>query len=390
MYDDFNEIINRLPQFIEAGKAIQETLLANLIMIGEIPAPTFKEGARIEFLQNRFSEYGLHNCSSDEKGNGLGVLPGEDGENNILLVAHADSVHDFSVDHTISIKPGYAKGPGVADNSLGCAVLATLPLILEQLNINIKSNLIFIGSSRSLGRGNIEGLRFFLSNFKKPILVGLNIEGVQQGRLSYSSIGMLRGEITCRVPEEYDWTRFGAVGAIITINEVINKILEIPLPKRPRTTVVMGSIRGGTSFNTIANKAKLLFEIRSESGEIVKDIGQQIEDIAATVSSTTGAEVIVDIFAERRPGGIPFTHLLAKNTRTIMKTLNIKPRISPSTSELAAFINSNIPALTLGITNGENMADEIEAIKIKPIATGIAQIIAILLAIDRGFCNDNK
>ena len=48
-----------------------------------------------------------------------------------------------------------------------------------------------MGSARSLGRGDLEGLRFFLDNFKKPITAGVCIEGVKLGRLSYSSIGIV-------------------------------------------------------------------------------------------------------------------------------------------------------------------------------------------------------
>jgi tripeptide aminopeptidase len=384
MFDNLNEIVKALPRFHNELLELNEILLANLIMIGEIPAPTFEEEHRIDFLKNRFTESGLLSTSSDETGNALGVLYGEKGERNIIVVAHADTVFPATADHTLSIQMDRVTGPAVGDNSLGCAVLATLPKILDVLNIPIYSNIIFMGSSRSLGRGNLEGLRFFLSNFKDPIVAGLCIEGVELGRLSYTSLGMLRGEITCRMPESYDWTRFGAVGAIVTLNEVINKILEIPLPRRPRTTVVLGSIHGGASFNTIATNASLRFEVRSEAEGMVKNIALEIEDIVATVASHTGAEIKLERIAERRPGGIPFNHFLARAARSILNGLNIKPRISPSTSELSAFIDRKIPALTVGITNGEHLNEPNETIKIEPISIGITQLLGLLLVIDRG------
>jgi tripeptide aminopeptidase len=390
MYDSLSEILKKLPVFHNQLLELSEILLANLIMIGEIPAPTFEEEQRIEFLKNRFAESGLLSTSSDETGNALGILHGEKGDRNIMIVAHTDTVFPSTVDHTLSIQMDRVTGPAVGDNSLGCAVLATLPKIIETLKLPVYSNLIFMGSSRSLGRGNLEGLRFFLSNFKDPVVAGLCIEGVELGRLSYTSLGMLRGEITCQVPEAYDWTRFGAVGAIVTLNEVINQILEIPLPRRPRTTIVLGAIHGGTSFNTIATNATLRFEVRSEAEGMAQNIGIEIEDIVASVASRTGAEISVEKIAERRPGGIPFNHPLARNARAIMDTLNIKPRISPSTSELSAFIDKNIPALTVGITNGEHMNEENETVKIEPISIGIAQLLGLLLVIDRGFNNGHK
>jgi tripeptide aminopeptidase len=385
--DSFDDILTVLPVIREASQSAREILLANLVMIGEIPSPTFDEFHRVEFIQNRFMESGLHNSSADEMGNALGILPGTRGEQNILVVAHVDTVHASTVDHTITLHPESAIGPGVGDNALGVAVAVTLPMLLELLNIELESNLVLMGASRSLGRGDLEGLRFFLSNSEIPISMGVGIEGFPLGRLSLDSIGMYRGEIVCTVPEEYDWTRFGATGAIVTINEVINHIQEIRLPRRPRSSIVLGSILGGQSYNTIATNAILRFEIRTESEEVGEEIFHEMEAIIAEVSSQTGADISLDVFARRRPGGINYHHPLARAARRIMSALDIQPRKSPSTSELSAFISHQIPAITIGITYGEHLNTPEEEVEIEPIFTGLAQLIGILLAIDRGFCS---
>ncbi|MFP4491976.1 MAG: M20/M25/M40 family metallo-hydrolase [Spirochaetaceae bacterium] len=381
------ELIETLPALVDNLRDMRNTLLTNLVMLGEIPAPTFREANRRRFLINRFNQQQLLNCSTDEVGNGLGIIPGKTGERNILVVAHMDSVFDESVDHNISIQPQVVSGPGVGDNALGLAVLATLPTLFSELNIELKSNIILMGSSRSLGRGNIEGLRFFLDNTETQIDEGVVVEGVKLGRISHTSIGMARCEISYHLPEEYDWTRFGAVGSIVTINELINRILEIPIPKRPKTNIVLGSIKGGIGFNSIANEATLRFEIRSESNNMVQKLRKEIEDLASEVSSHNGSVVDIQILAQRNPGGISFSHPLAANARDIMKSLGVNPRISPSTSELSAFIDKGIPALTLGITNGENLNKPDEKIEIEPVYTGLAQLIGLLQAIDRGYCD---
>ena len=382
-----NSLTNKLSDIQEQLKEYREILLANLVMIGEIPAPSFKEGDKIEFLLNRFKEAGISENSLDDCGNGIGVLRGSDGERSILINAHADTVFSQKTDHTMQVSADSITGPGVADNSLGLAVLATLPYLLKELDIELKSDLILLGGVRSLGRGDLEGIRFFLDNNEFDISEAICIEGVELGRLSYTSIGMLRGEITCRVPESYDWSRFGDASAILTLNEVINKINDIRLPKRPRTSVVMGSISGGSSFNTIAKEATLGFEVRSESEEVVDEVGQTIKDIAKEVSSKTGDDVELDIFARRKPGGIPYAHPLNRCGREIMGSLGIEPRLAPSTSELAALIDKKIPALTLGITKGSRIHKMDESISIEPIYKGLAQLIGTLIAIDGGYCD---
>lgn len=381
------ENTGNLPVLPDALKEFREVLLANLVMLGEIPAPTYGEEDRLEFLLNRFNEAGLSDCSIDDGGNAVGILRGSEGEKSILINAHADTVFSEKVDHTMQITGNEVTGPGVADNSLGMAVLSTLPYLLEQLDIKLNNNLVLLGGAKSLGRGDLEGIRFFLEYNTMNITQAICIEGVELGRLSYSSIGMLRGEITCKVPESYDWSRFGDASAILTLNEVINKINDIRLPNRPRTSIVMGSIEGGSSFNTIAKEATLGFEVRSESQNVVESTGQTIENIVTEVSSKTGDQIDLDIFAKRKPGGIPFAHPLNNCARDIMEKLGIKQRLAPSTSELSALIDKEIPALTLGLTNGENINKKNETIQIEPIFKGLAQLIGMIISIDGGNCD---
>ena len=386
----FDAILDALPQYQERIAELSEIMLANLVMIAEIPAPTFSERRRMEFVLERLNEYQLLNCSTDEAGNGLGILPGEVGDRNILLAAHMDTMLPASMDHMVTIVPGYVSGLGIADNSLGVATVVTLPLILKELGIKLDSNVIVMGTSRSLGRGNIEGIRFFLDNTEIPISAGICVEGVKLGRLSYSSIGMVRGEIRCEVPEEYDWTRFGAGGAIANMNEVINRIFEIPLPRRPRSTIVLNSMTSGAGFHEIPTKGSLQFEARSESGQMVHQLGEMIENIAAEVASHTGAEITMEVVAQREPGGIQFSHPFAVSARRILNHLDVKPRIRPSTSELSAFIDKGIPAVTIGLSTGENLNEKDERIHIDPITTGLQQLLGLILAVDKGYCDGDE
>lgn len=384
-----DDIINRLPEIEQEIRKRKDLLLANAVMIGEIPSPTFRENLRNEFLKNRFIEAGLQNISVCEAGNVVGILPGSENARNILLLAHTDTIFPESIDHTMSVGTEKISGPGIADNSLGLAVVATLPDILERLNIQLKSNLILMGAARSLGRGNLEGIRFFLSNRALPISDAICVEGAQLGRLSYSSLGMLRGEITCKVPEQFDWTRMTFTNAIITLNEVINKIVDIPVPTRPMTSIVMGSVEGGMSYNTIATAAVLRFEVKSESEEVVTNIRNRFQEIVAEISTKSGMKVEMDLFASRKPSGISFSHPLSRVSREIIEALGLEPTFTPSISELNILIGHNIPAVTVGITHAEHLHELNESIDIDPIFKGLAQLIGILIAIDKGHCDEN-
>lgn len=386
---DLSSLNKSLPDLHKKLKKYREVLLANLVMIGETPSPTFKEERRIEFILNRFAEAGLTESMIDEGGNGVGLLSGsapKEERKAILLSAHADTIFPASTDHTMQVSSDSITGPGVADNALGLATLVTLPYIFEDLGIELKNDLVLLANVKSLGKGNLEGIHFFLDNSTLEFNNAICLEGIQLGRLSYSSIGMLRGEIICNVPESYDWSRFGDASAILTLNEVINKINDMKLPRRPRTSIIMGSISGGTSFNTIARDATLGFEVRSESQEVVDRAGETIQDIVMEVSSKTGDHVELNVLSRRSPGGIPYAAPLTKCARSVMKHLGLEPRLSPSISELSALIEKGIPALTLGITVGERTFKTNETIQIEPIYKGLAQVIGTLISADGGYC----
>lgn len=381
-------VLNHLEEYRATSEKYQELLLSNLVMVGEIPAPTFNEADRIRFLHDRFTEIGLTNISTDEADNALGILNGTDGKRNILLVAHTDGVFAETVDHTVRVLPDVVSGPGLGDNALGVAVVATIPRLLEHIGIALKSNLILMGASRSLGRGNLEGLRFFVENKKMKIDAAVCVEGVEFGRLSHYSSGMLRGEIICRVPEEYDWNRYGIGGAVFAMNEVINAIAEISLPMRPRTTVNLGNIEGGTSYNKSAKRADLRFEIRSESAETVDQIDRQLSNIVTEIASRSGAGVEFNVVARSEPVNLPFSHPLPKIATRIMQSFGMQPRIQPSVAELAVLLKAQIPTLTIGITHAERLNDLDEAIMITPMFQGLAQLIGIIVAIDMGCCDE--
>ena len=342
----------------------------------------------MDFIIQRLADSGLQECSRDEANNGFALLPGTDGQQTILLAANADTLVEEPEDQTVEIARDQVVGPFVVDNSLALAGLVALPLLLDKTGIRLRSNLLLMAAAGCLGRGNLSGLKTFLAQTSMPVQYGICLEGVQLGRLNYACLGMLRGEITARLPDDYDWMKFGATGAILPINDVINQINKIPLPQRPPTRMVFGSIEGGVSFHTIARDTRLRFEARSESSEILNQIQDQLGDICEEVSSRSGVAVQLDIVARREPGGIEIGHPLVKAARAVLAALELAPMMYTTASIMSALVDSRIPAVTLGLTTGHRRGtlDEIdESVAIPPLDTGMAQLAGMLLAIDGGY-----
>lgn len=389
MSERMEQIVRRLPAFRAAAEDMREVVLAHLAMIGEAPSSTFGEHRRVECVLSRFSDAGLVSCSMDEMNNGVGILRGEQDHQTIVVSSNSDSLAEKEYQPRIQIQTDKIIGPYVGDNSLALAVMASMPTLLERLGIRLQSHVVFLAASRALGRGNQEGLKFYLDHAAPRCDFGLCIESVQLGRLNYVGLGMARGDITVRLPDNYDWVKFGSNGTILPMTEVVSRMGNIPLPKRPLTTLIFGSISGGIGHQNIARETTLGFELRSESGEQLDQILAQIQDVTEDVAAHRGVRVSLDVFSRRQPGSLDIGHPLVRAGREILGGLGVSPMLYASTSGLSAFLDRDIPAITIGMSTGERrseLAEIEEMIHLPSLYAGIAQLTGLLCAMDAGVC----
>ncbi len=379
---------DRVRQFPEALLPMRERLLANLVMIAQIPAPTGGEGDRVQFLLDRFTEAGMADVAAGEVGNAVGRLHGRSGDRNIVLVSHLDTIFPANFDHSVTVEADRVIGPGVGDNALGAAIVSMMPAVLEHLGIQLDSNLILLGSTSSLGRGNHTGIRFFLDHLPEKVDCGVCVEGIQLGRLNFFSIGTARADISCHVRPEPSRS-YGAESALIVINHIMNRILGISTPNRPYTMVRMGKMHAGVAYDVEPDHAELGIEIVSHADEMIEQIHRQIEDIVSEMSARHAVDAHMDMFFKTQAGGIPFSHPLVKSVLDVMEALEIEPDQGHSPSELSELIARQIPAVTLGISRGEKSRKwSPDYVLIDPILTGVAQLLGVILAIDEGACDE--
>lgn len=360
----------------------QELILANALMLGEFPAPSGEENMRIKFVAERFAS--LQDVSIDEEGNLQAIIPGKNPNFNILVAAHADTLLTLKADQrvTINIGPDEITGAGLADNTIGLAALAAIPEMLEKLKITPEANIILLAHTKSQNSHDLAGLRFFLDNFKRPIHAGIVMEGITLGRLNHTCLGMVQADILCRVHQESGTRWEAAENAMIIMHRVIRRILEIPIPQEPRTSVILGSLHAGKTFNRPPEVARLKMEIRSEEPGKAREIRHQIADILEEISAETASDCSITFPALRKPGGIPFNHPLVVAAREVQEELEVKTTTGPSYSDLSILIEHQIPSITLGLTTATNLNEANETVALPPLFTGLAQVLAILAKVD--------
>jgi metal-dependent amidase/aminoacylase/carboxypeptidase family protein len=201
---------------------------------------------------------------------------------------------------------------------------------------------------------------------------------------------MIRGEIECSISEEKGMLHKFTPNAILILNEVINEILNLRLSQRPRSRIVIGKMSGGANHGKIAYDATLGFEIRSDSYKMVKSIYSDIKDIVEGISHENEVELNLKTISNLRAARLKFNHPLVKSASSVLESMDLKPVSKSTESALSIFLSRKIPALTLGITHGENYYMENATMEIEPMFKGIAQVIGVLKAIDSGVCDEQQ
>jgi len=386
-----NDYLNKLPAFVEAIESMKEIIITNVVLIGQTNAPTFKEKRRTTVFMERLADFQVDECTTDGYRNPIGIIHGtSESKPPIFVVAHIDTPLNKGRDNVLnySVSVDSIKGPGILDNSLGVGVLISLPEIFRQLELRFESDIVLAGVIQSINKGNLRGIRHLIKTWSTPISGAVCIEGVDLGRLNYYTEGMIRCEIKCSIASEDDIGIQFRPNPILILNDVINQVLRLPLPQRPRTRIVFGKISGGVNYGKIPEEIVLGFEIRSDSDRMVKSVYNDIKDIIDGISQEHPVNLNMSIISNLSAARLKFNHPLVKSTGAVMKTLGLKPVSEPSESELSIFLSRKIPAVTLGITRGKNRGTDQASMKIDPMFKGIAQIIGVLMAIDSGICDE--
>lgn len=381
--------LKNLAAYVDALRNMRETIIANIVFLGQIPAPTFHEKRRAIKFMDRLLENDVDECTTDGYQNPIGILRGKQSDlPPIVIVAHLDTTFPKDIDHNYTISETTIRGPGILDNSAGVGVLASLPTIFKQLDLTFQSDIILAGVIQSLGRGNQRGMRHLVKTWPTPIRGAICVEGVELGRLSYYSEGMIRCDITCQIVAEKGVEYRFKPNAILVLHELINQILAIPLPQKPRSRIIIGKINGGLKHGMIALDATLGLEIQSDSVKMVKTIFEDIKDMVTGISHEFGVRMKLETLSTVTASRLRYNHPLVKAAGQVMQTLGIDTVGEPSESELSILLSKKIPAVTLGLTHGENYHQPKSQLEIEPMFKGIAQVIGVLQAIDSGVCDE--
>ena len=232
----------------------------------KVAAPPFGEAARGAWLADRFRELGLADVQVDEVGNVFGVRPGC-GSRFVALSAHIDTVFPAATPLNIRQEASRLYGPGVSDNGAGIAAMLAVASVCGSAPISHALPFVFIGNVGEEGEGDLRGMRhvFATPRWRDAIAYSVIVDGAGSDTVVAEALGSRRFEVIVRGPGGHSWSDFGAPNPIIALSRAIEVFRQTPVLAAPKTTFNVGTIRGGTSVNSIPESASMRVDLRSTS-----------------------------------------------------------------------------------------------------------------------------
>src|ERR1700687_1115490 len=168
-----------------------------------IPAPTFLEQKRAEWMTERFRELGWES-RWDRSGTVVAALPGRRDSATVAVTAHLDTVlAPRSADEIKLSGDGRLLGPGVSDNGAGLAALLALAAVWSAAPPLPDAPLapLLIANVGEEGEGNLGGMRYLCrnSNGSRPKAF-LVLDGPNTDHITCRALASRRFEVTITGP----------------------------------------------------------------------------------------------------------------------------------------------------------------------------------------------
>jgi tripeptide aminopeptidase len=344
------------------------------IQIQQIPAPTFHEQKRAEFVRGLFLAERLNDICIDETGNVFARLRGKGKEKPLVVSAHLDTVFPIDTDLRVTRGPELIHGPGLGDNSLGVASLFGLLWSLQEREIQLRGDIWFVANVGEEGLGDLRGMKAIVDHFGGDVHAYLVLEGLALGHVYHRAVGVKRYRVTARTSGGHSWSDYGQPSAVHELAKLVVALTSLELPGHPRTTMNVGRISGGTSVNVIASEASLDLDLRSEGQEALAALVSAADKLIQK-ANRGGVSIETKVIGQRPAGEISVSHPLVILAKDCLREQGLEPGLISGSTDANVPLSKGYPAIVLGITTGGSAHTVHEYINTPPISQGMEQLV---------------
>jgi len=324
-----------------------------------VPAPTFLEQKRAEWMAERFQSLGWES-RLDRSGNVVAGLPGRRDSATVAVTAHLDTVLAPRSSEEIKLSgDGRLVGPGVSDNGAGLAALLALAAAWNAAQPLPDAPMapLLIANVGEEGEGNLSGMRYLCrdSNGSRPKAF-LVLDGPNTDHITCRALASRRFEVAVTGPGGHSWSDYGAGNPVHALSRAISEFAAAaPVDPTPRSSFNFGLIQGGTSINCIPTDARAKVDLRSENPEKIDEMASLLGACVAQAAETENNRATAGRVTARlkeigsRPGGelregAPILSCIL----AVDAFLGIRSRLDCSSTDANIPLSLGIPAVSIG------------------------------------------
>lgn len=352
------------------------------LAVQAIPAPTFHEHQRSEYVRLAFEQTGLSDVTIDETGNVYGRIPGELHTRPALLIsAHLDTV--FPAETDLGVRRDHETnriyGAGLGDNSLGVAGMLELTRQLKNRAIRFPADIWCVATVGEEGLGNLRGIRAACQVLAGKLGLAIILEGMGFGRVCHAGLGVRRLRIEVTGPGGHSWIDSERPSAIHSLVQIGAALVDAIKPQKdPKSTFNIGLIEGGTSINSRAPSASLSIDLRCADQKTLANLEQAVRRIVQAIKQPPDMQCAITTIGERPASALSVDHPLAHAAAAALAYLGTAPIFEVGSTDANIPLSLGLPSVCIGLTTGGNAHSRDEYIDTQPVATGMQQLALLV------------
>lgn len=356
-------------QAVEWVRGNEPRVVDEQIRLCEIEAPPFKEGKRAAALETIFKARGLMNVRIDEAGNVLGERPGAAPRPHLVFSAHLDTVFPEGTDVRTTREGRIIRGPGIADDCRGLAVLIGVIEALNEAKIQTPGSITFVGTVGEEGLGDLRGVKhLFNDELEGRVDKFVSVDGAGLG-ITHTAVGSVRYRFIFKGPGGHSYGAFGLANPLHAMGRAVARIADLQVPAEPRTTFNVGRTGGGTSVNSIPFETWIEVDMRSADKTALDSLHtavlKAVDEAVVEENARWGRPGVITVEKKRvgdRPGGhVPASAPIVAAAVSVSNVLGLTASLDEGSTDSNIPISLGIPAVTIdggGRSKGSHSLDE--------------------------------
>ncbi len=356
----------------------QKELLKTL---GVIPAPSHQEDMRAVFCRDWFLKQGAEHVWIDDAKNVICRFGEEDAEELIVFAAHTDIVFPDTTELPLREENGRLYAPGIGDDTSNLVNLMLAARYVMKQKLKPKYAILFVANACEEGLGNLDGTKALFAAYGSKIKAFYSFDGYMPQCCS-SAVGSYRYRIGCKTQGGHSYINFGDPNALEILCDLTERLYKIEPPKEGYTTYNIGRMEGGTTVNSIAQEAYMLYEFRSTSQNCLEEMECRFNAAVESVRGR-GGEIEVELLGVRPGNGPVDAEALRKftaHTADVIGTwyhdeIDFNAYSTDSNVPLSLGIRAN----TVGTVRGALAHTREEWIELASLSDGLKVALALML-----------